>query len=508
MKKKTLIPAALIAAMMSLSMEMGVFAAGNGSITVQNATKNITYEAYKILDATYSGTNGENVAYTVDGAHKDLLSDEIFTTSGTADADGNYGVTLKEGKQIEDITDWLSDNYESFAPAKELSFDDQNSTASVGNLDYGYYYITSSMGSVVSVDNVTPNALIYDKNEGGPNQPEKLITEEDAVIDISDKTGINAHSNEAAVGSVEKFLISFNAVNWKTEGSGNNVSSVQMRKYTIIDTPVNIAINQDSVQIEIQDNVVSTEDDTKPTWSVAEDGKLTVNIPWIDADNNSLYNAKDNDANIAVRISYTGVVLPGAVETNGQNDVQVKYNDNFEIEAEEGKLHTDTYVYKFKLKKVEANTETLLENAEFEILLGGTKLHFVEEEGGDYRVAGSSEEGSETITVRNGNVIIKGLDKQDYVLREVKAPLGYNLAADTEISKELLKKADDEIVDAEGTEEDQGVVTVEDVKGILLPTTGGVGTTIFKIIGSSLIVMGFVVLKSRKRRENEMSLAI
>ena len=97
-------------------------------------------------------------------------------------------------------------------------------------------------------------------------------------------------------------------------------------------------------------------------------------------------------------------------------------------------------------------------------------------------------------TGENGKIEIDGLDADTYYLREVKAPAGYNkLAADVKV----------EITGATTVEGKLSYTTVvakvNNQSGTELPSTGGIGTTIFYVLGSVLLVGAAVLLITKKR---------
>ena len=128
------------------------------------------------------------------------------------------------------------------------------------------------------------------------------------------------------------------------------------------------------------------------------------------------------------------------------------------------------------------------------------------------------------ISDTNGLVKITGLDAGKYELEEIKAPTGYNLLS-SPISLEIIAtqsnlnnyKEDGGAANAaavltalkikvgEGTATDgtlsSGIVgtTVENNSGASLPETGGIGTTIFYVLGS-ILVLGAVILLATRRR--------
>ena len=105
---------------------------------------------------------------------------------------------------------------------------------------------------------------------------------------------------------------------------------------------------------------------------------------------------------------------------------------------------------------------------------------------------------------QSANVIIKGLDKDSYVLRETKAPEGYNPADDTTVPTDVLVEIKGTITDVtDTTTGDVGVETIINHTGAELPSTGGIGTVIFYVLGSLLVIGCGVVLISRKRIQNK-----
>ena len=115
----------------------------------------------------------------------------------------------------------------------------------------------------------------------------------------------------------------------------------------------------------------------------------------------------------------------------------------------------------------------------------------------------TTEEGKEIIWPANtvlttdakGSITISGLDADTYYLRETKAPDGYNkLAEDVTVTITPTKSTD-------GTTLTLAPVTakVNNQSGTELPSTGGMGTTIFYVLGSVLVLAAVVLLVTKKR---------
>lgn len=485
----------LVAAVMVMAMAIPAMAAQSevGSIKITNATKGQTYTAYKIFDATAGSNNA--VSYTTNAAGKEIIANDTsapFTVAETADANGNYSVAKKSNATDASVIDWVKAKYLSFSSAgKTGAFDSTGSTYTISGLELGYYYVTSSLGSVISIDTVTgTNKEIKDKNQQGPNTPKKeIVAEDEAAIGATNE-------NDAKVGSKETFQVSYNATNWVTTGEGTDVSTQQVTNFYIKDTPTGLAIDNNSVAITVNGSTLNSSAFTSSVDD--ETGVLTISIPWVDSDNNSLYEPlKTSNANIPVVVTYNAVITAAAATATAPNEVSIEYNHDGttgqNVTDPKDPPKTTTYTYKFQLKKTD-NQNKELTGAQFELYDGNTKLAFVNTEDG-YRVAASDDLNAiTTIDMTSvSKVTITGLDKKDYTLKETKAPDGYTLAANTTVSANTLVRVDSDI---EGT---NGVVTVINNPGSLLPSTGGIGTTIFYVIGAILVIAAGVALIARRR---------
>lgn len=525
MKKMKKILATLVAVVMVMALAVPAFAASSGSIKITNATKEATYEAYKIFDAT---ANGDAVAYTTNKAGKDIIvnrTDTPFTVAETADSSGNYAVTRKADATDAEVVTWISDNYTAFDNQGTTgSFDASGSTYTISELDYGYYYVKSSLGAVISIDTVTgTNKEIKDKNTQGPNTPSKDIIKKNETGGVLSP----AKTNDAKVGTTESFRVSYNATNWVTEGSGENVSTTLVKNFYIKDTPTGLDIDVDTVKVTVNGKTLTnTEGNTAYTATKDNNGTLIITIPWVDDENNeSLYNPiSDEDAtttnvNIPVVVTYDAKITADAATQVAENEVHIYYNhdsssgtDEVEVTDPKDPPKTTTYTYKFQLNKTDGTNS--LPGAQFELYDDeNTKVAFVEE-GAIYRLATDEEVASnETTTTAtidmttNTTVEIKGLDNKTYTLKETKAPDGYNMAANTTIYPSGSEESGNKLVKADaeyGTDAgDAGNVTVVNKAGTTLPITGGIGTTIFYALGAILVIGAGAALIVRRRMNSE-----
>lgn len=231
---------------------------------------------------------------------------------------------------------------------------------------------------------------------------------------------------------------------------------------------------------------------------------------------------------------YTGVLNKDAeVYDKGkqQNTAYLQYSNNPHDNKTKGETpHVTVYDWTFKMnvQKIDgADKEKDLKDAKFVLSKNGAvDLGTISEDGTPantekliklvydpadktYRVATASDENT-TYVMTAGNITIKGLDDAvDYYLYETKAPAGYNRLTEpvkfrinaTYTSAgsrpDVLTKVGDEAA-VTGLK-----VSVENNAGTTLPSTGGMGTTVFYVVGGGLMAVAVVLLVTKKRMENK-----
>lgn len=231
--------------------------------------------------------------------------------------------------------------------------------------------------------------------------------------------------------------------------------------------------------------------------------------------------------------------------TGNQNTAYLDYNNNpYEATATSWQTASDTatvYTYGIKVTKTDDKEPgELLAGAEFqvykvdspnaEIAAGATPLNFVAVVGNDgtYRFAASTETEGKSSTVavggenssNKGNLTLFGLDVGTYILKETKAPDGYNLpsrtfrvtitdeknTSGTTAAEKATPNGKPEYTPSENgaTETDRADgyerINITNTKGFTLPTTGGMGTVLFTAGGVVLMGAGLVLLVVFLRR--------
>ena len=108
-------------------------------------------------------------------------------------------------------------------------------------------------------------------------------------------------------------------------------------------------------------------------------------------------------------------------------------------------------------------------------------------------------------TPAEGKFTVSGLDADTYYLKEIVAPAGYNLLANPIEVTISTTTANDALTSSVTYKVDNTSATANpDVKvlnqtGALLPETGGMGTTVFYLVGSLLVLVAVVLLVTRKK---------
>lgn len=460
-------------------------AGGTGTITIRNASQSQTYTVYKLFDATVTA-DGTGISYKVPTG-KTLPADNPYFA---VDSKGN--VTAKEGATV---------SSEAFATwAKSFGTEVKSATATDNtlvftNLTFGYYFVTSSLGAVLTVDSTKPNATVIDKNTTNPTIPDSTNGGGKKIVAAD---GTTSSTTTAKIGDTVPFQFKFNATNFVTE---NGVTR-QIKSYTITDAPTALTINQGSVVVKVGEQTLAKDKDYTVSF---EYGRMTVVLTWIKADKSTIYNSP-----IEVNVTYSAVVTQGAKEGEATNTATLDYN-SFDPTNPTDPNHPDNpnptptdptpvnpkdpddnsttvTTHRFTLKKTNEANDTLT-GAEFKLYdasTGGTEIKVVKDRVGTYRVAEANEEGD---VIEAGQVVIKGLKGgTTYYLEETKAPDGYNILTD----RQDIKVASDNKAEA----------NVVNKKGGLLPSTGSIGTTMFYLSGAVMLIGAFIFMVSKRRMKN------
>ena len=119
---------------------------------------------------------------------------------------------------------------------------------------------------------------------------------------------------------------------------------------------------------------------------------------------------------------------------------------------------------------------------------------------GTYSPYFGADAGDEMFSDEHGQFNVKGLDAGTYYLKETTPPAGYSACAD----KEIVISATHDVnhVELDSSKLSTTIINKK-AGGITLPSTGGIGTTLFYVVGGGLMVAAIVLLVTKKRMENK-----
>lgn len=460
--------AALLAAALVLAMAVPAFAETNatkGSITIDGTVSGETYTIYRMFKLDSYNAESKTYSYTVESAWENFFKtgagkDYIDLTNGHPTWNAAKSQDSDKAEFAKLALKWATENKVSAAAESQTS---TGSDVIFPNLDLGYYLVDSSLGALCGLNTTNPNATIKEKNE----KPE--IKKE-----VQTSTGDWGDKNNAKIGDTVEYKVEITVA----DGA---------QTYTVYDTmSTGLTFNSGSLKVTAND-VVTTDYTLTPTTS-----GFTLVLP-------ETY-VSTLTKGTTIMVTYNATLNKDAVIDGDGNTNEVKLGYGNHQNTVPSKVTTKSY--QFDLVKVDGTTNKLLDGAEFELADGETKLSFVKDANGNYRVATTGEKGTTTtITVKNGKVNIYGLAGKTYTLTETKAPDGYNKLVTPETVNLTDGSKASATIESE-TYVDGGVV-VKNNAGTVLPSTGGMGTTLFYVIGGGLMVAAVVLLVTKKRMEHK-----
>ena len=483
--KKTIkkLMAALLAVALLCAMAVPAFAAdGSGSITIDNAINGETYTAYKIFDVVSSKveTDGKTTyVYTVADGWTTFFEQSNVKDYVTVDKNGQP--TWVESKKSD--TDLQAFAKLALTYASTNSITGKTATAAgnqavISGLTAGYYVVSTTAGSLCILNTNGSSLEIDEKNEAPT---------------IDKKIDGSKTSNDAAIGDVVNYTVTIHA---KKGATG----------YVLTDTMTKgLTFNPDSLTVKTGTSTLSkgTDYTVEVNSTPDTDGNTNFKVTFTDT------YLKSIDGNTDIVVSYTATVNKDAVigTTGNTNTAQLKYGKSSTVDSK-----TTTYSYKFDLVKTD-NSKKLLTGAKFKLYDNATSTTPVklikDASTGNYRIAETNETGAvEEIEINSYNAVtISGLNKKTYYLEETLAPAGYNKLTErqpVELGKEgFVADATINNSGSEGAEWTEGGVRVINNAGATLPSTGGMGTTLFYVLGGGLMVAAVVLLVTKKRMENK-----
>ena len=486
MKHTTRILALLLALVLCLGLSVTAFATGEkGSITINDAVDGQTYTIYRILELESYDTTTNAYSYKVTNA-----SWKTFLTTGagkdyfTVDEEQGYA-TWKAAKDDATVAAFAK---AALKYAKEQSIQSVDTkqaadgTVTFTGLDLGYYLVDSTLGTLCSLDTTKPKVDIREKNVA-PTSDKQVQEDYDSkwgtVNDADIGQTVNFQSTITAQAGAEKYVFH------DTMDSG----------LTFDEKSVTVKLHRGETTVEVTAENYQLQ--TQTTTPALSDGH-TFDVVFTP----DFCNTLQNDDKIVISYNATlnaNAVIAGA---GNKNKSHITYGEkNTATHDSTTTTHTwEVKVFKYTMKD---GQETGLAEVKFELSKkedGTDPIQLIALGNNVYRVPVTGEENTitEITTLADGNFTIQGLDSDTYYLVEKETPGGYNKL---EKPVKIVISKDGKINVTEQNAEGVDQIKVENKSGALLPSTGGMGTTIFYVLGGILAVGAAVLLVTKKRME-------
>ena len=538
----------LLAAVMVLAMGVPTFAASGGyTITINNALAGHTYEAYQVFAGNLSedkktlsnvtwgdGVDGTAILTALKGTEEETTAYENCTTA--ADVAKVLEDYTYDSQAMKDFADIVGQHLTETTSGTVSAYNEDSKSYTISGLAAGYYLVKDQNGSVSGADAYTDFILKVVKNaEATPKSDvptvEKKVQEDDKY---NQDGGYGNGYNDVADWNIG------DAVPFKLIGTlPTNFADYDTYQYIFHDTlSAGLSLNRDSIKVYYASDKAGTGKTEIPSE------KYTVNVPGTEETDKCSFEVAFADltsvegvtADKYIIVEYTATLnkdaeigLPG-----NPNKVYLEFsnNPNSGGEGDTGKTPEDkviVFTYELDVTKVDGeDANTKLKDAEFKLYDENGKYVIVDADGKVIGWADNEAGGSTLKSDENGLFKVSGLDDGTYWLKETKAPDGYNLITDPikiEIKATTVNDQDwtamegpaDALTALEikvtvgstttsGTgDTESGIVAtdIENNKGAELPETGGMGTTIFYVLGAILVLGAGGLLIARRRTDSE-----
>ena len=515
MKRVKRVLALLAAFALVLAMAVPAWADGvTCSITAPNNRHN--YEVYQIFTGTLSENNGTKVLSDIkwgkNGTNGDTAVTEGDSVPETVLNDITRVATKPDSEKLAVIEKYVNLKGEKFTTVN---------SGTTENVPAGYYLIKDTDNSHDNQHDAYTQFIVEvaGKVSFQPKMDyptvEKKVQENSKTNGTTDKYG--EKYNDVADYSIG------DAVPFKLIGSVPDMSQYSTYKYTFHDTLAKslTAPAKADVKVYISSNKAgSDKQDITSNFTVAVSGQeITVHT-------DDLKTITDISADKYILVEYSAVLNSNAAinkenvtdTDNGNiNKVYLTYSNNPRNENEAGKTPDDTvivFTYKIEATKVDGETKKGLEGVTFRIykMIGDGKWYAQVADGKLNGWVTTAKDSGVLTSGEEGKFSLAGLDDGTYFIEEITPLPGYNSIDPVEIqvngntnNGQSGNGATSELTDVKFTVggKTDNAITIVNNAGTTLPSTGGMGTTVFYVVGGGLMAVAVVLLVTKKRMENK-----
>lgn len=529
--------AALLAVAMVCAMAIPAFAENSEG----DVDSHHTYSAFQIFKGDVEGNNIKDFKISnVDwGSNIINNSDDFLNKLREADHIGPLFTNAKSAQEVlAVISQWHDSDDYSIAFARfvchYLYSNDANPTyvvragsnaLTIPEAKAGYYLFVDTTDFSKDDSYHSYNSFLLMVTKGNWNVPitpkAEKPTVEKKVYDNPDGTSTGGFGSSADHAINEKFQFQLTA----TLPDSTNRAYDYYDKYSVIfhDT-LSDGITYDKDD-ELDSVVIKSNGNT---YNITDSSKYTIDATDLESQNSFVVNidvkacAKDagfdlNDG-ATITVTYTAhlndkaYVNTAGGSTSNINKVYLTYSNNPKDESSIGKTpeSTPVYVYTYQLnntKHQDTEKGPALEGACFrlysdEACTDQSEVQLYQKDGFYYPIKDVlGKEAVEMKSAANGTFNVKGLDAGTYYLKEITPPDGYSACKVIPVTIKADHSRNDQ-VNLEGSNLTNDIVNIK-AGGITLPSTGGIGTTLFYVVGGGLMVAAIVLLVTKKRMENK-----
>ena len=529
--------AALLAVAMVCAMAIPAFAENSEG----DVDSHHTYSAFQIFKGDVEGNNIKDFKISnVDwGSNIINNSDDFLNKLREADPIGPLFTNAKSAQEVlAVISQWHDSDDYSIAFARfvchYLYSNDANPTyvvragsnaLTIPEAKAGYYLFVDTTDFSKDDSYHSYNSFLLMVTKGNWNVPitpkAEKPTVEKKVYDNPDGTSTGGFGSSADHAINEKFQFQLTA----TLPDSTNRAYDYYDKYSVIfhDTlSEGITYDKDD---ELDSVVIKSNGNT---YNITDSSKYTIDTTDLESQNSFVVNidvkacAKDAGFDLnngaTITVTYTAhlndkaYVNTAGGSTSNINKVYLTYSNNPKDESSIGKTpeSTPVYVYTYQLnntKHQDTEKGPALEGACFrlysdEACTDQSEVQLYQKDGFYYPIKDVlGKEAVEMKSAANGTFNVKGLDAGTYYLQEITPPAGYSACKVIPVTIKADHSRNDQ-VNLEGSNLTNDIVNIK-AGGITLPSTGGIGTTIFYVVGGGLMVAAIVLLVTKKRMENK-----